>query len=417
MDVNIIVENSTQSPLGLVEYLYESNDTKDIPTYKSLLTKLVNRNNLTTCLDEITNVVEVTSPNGKVPIISLQYDKLNSVTANLKVFYSDTNLGDVEDIITGSISGATATIHYKEEDSYNSILKYKYLVEVTSGVFTDDDIEITKRITVTVGAGNIFSHFTGDFNSAGVAVDVSEYSKEDANEYKVIIDSSEYEVITKQGKSNFTREFIQDMKRVFKEKGTSKLIEMLNAGMDSEIEQTAFKYLRSIATVNSDITLSDDVSNLGAIREAYYNIYSRINGSIRRISTNTSIPNGYFVIGSSNVVAALSTILTLRPYTKKQESNVVGYLPNNALLIQDNFSLVDYVLVGTKGVDNIQNGGLIYTPYTYDLITATNTETMQDVLVPMQRFDLVRNKLDSKIDETGSDFFEVTYIDMGTITI
>lgn len=417
MDVNIIVENTTQSPYGLVEYLYEANDTADLLSYKKMLAKLVERNNKTSCIDEFTNVVDVSTPNGFVPIIGLKYDKLNAVSANLKVFYSSTDLGNVGDTITGSVSGATATIHYEEMDTYDTTSIYKYLVEVTSGTFTDADVEITKRISVTLGASNIFSNFSGKFKDASVDVNIAEYSKEDANEFKVVTEKSEYEVITKQAKNNITKEYIQDIIRVFKTKGIDTVISIIDAGMNMEIEQTAFKYLRSIATIQNDITLTRNVTELGAIRESYYNIYSRINGSIGRISTNTNISNGYFVIASSNIVGALKTILKIEPYTKKEDTNVVGYLPNGAILIEDSFSLIDYIVVGTKGVDNIQNGGLLYTPYTYDLITATNTETMQEVLVPMQRFDLVRNKLDTKIDESGSDFFEVTYVDMGTITI
>lgn len=404
-----LVEHITPSyaSQGLVTTLYEDNDTGDIASYKMLIGKLIKRSTKVSSYDEMVNTIKVAVPEGKIPTIGLKYDALNDPDwKDTVVLYTDASIGIVGDPVTAS-GGATGTILYVEDDNNDSVTTIKYLVDVTSGTFAEGEtIGVVNVIGVynnIVGTGNLLSDYDGDWSTID-----GEYNKDTLNEYKTLVGTSDIVCKTRQAKTQLTLEFIQDIKKIFNAKGVQTIINILYNAMDKQLEQRIIKFIRGIATQKPNINI-DNVNN--SLYDEYHKIYSRINTSKNRIGTATNIASGFFVVASSNVVAGLQSILTIKPYTKKENSNVVGYLPNGALLIEDGYSLDDYFAVGTKGVEDNLNGGLIYTPYSYDLVDAVDPETFKTVLVPMHRYDLVRNNLDTKKDLANqSDFFEQTVI-------
>ena len=408
---NILVENSTSaySSQGLVTMLYEDNTTGDLASYKMLLGKLIKRSEKVSIYDEMVNTFKVAVPEGKVPVIGLKYDAVNDTDwKTTKVIYVSGTIGAVGDSITSS-GGAEGTILYIEDDTSDSVTTLKVLVDVTSGTFavgeTISGETISAIYTNTVGTGNLLSGYDGDY-----AVNDGETNKDTINEYKTLISVSEYLCKTRQSKTQLTMEFIQDIKSVFKQAGVKTIINILYNAMDKHLEQRIIKYIRSIATQRADIVIDNSANSMISLKDQYYEIYSRINASKNRIGTNTNIAKGYFVTASSAVCAGLETILPIKEYKKKDNTNAVGYLPNGMLLIEDGYSIDNYFVVGTKGVEDNVNGGLVYLPYSYDLVTVTDPSDFKETLVPFHRYDLVRNKLDTKIDTTGSDFYEMTVV-------
>lgn len=419
MELDFLIENSNPSyaSQGLVTLLYEANSTDDIASYKMMLGKLIQRSEKVSVYDEMVNTIPVAIPEGKLPTIGLKYDAQNDTDwKNTVVLYVDGSIGAVGDPVTSS-GGATGTILYIEDDVNDSVTTLKVLVDVTSGTFVQGEtINITVNIlsvfTNIVGTGNLLSDYDGEW-----ATNVAEFGKDTLNQYKAQVGVSDFICKTRQARTEITAEFIQDVKNVFKARGVQTIINMLYNAMDKQLEQRIIKIIRGIATQKPNIHIVNDGTEIISIRDQYYEIYSRIGSSKNRIGTATNIQTGFFVIASSNVVANLQTILEIKPYTKKDNSNATGYLPNGALLIEDGYSLDDYFAVGTKGIEENVNGGLIYTPYSYDLVDAVNPDTLQTVLVPLHRYDVVRNNLDTKKALANqSDFFETTIVTYADIT-
>lgn len=418
-ELDFLIENCNESYAGkgLVTSLYETNDTGDIQSYKMLLGKLIKRSEKVSCYDEMVNTIPVSVPEGKLPTIGLKYDAQNDTDwKNTVVLYVDASIGAVGDPVSSS-GGATGTILYIEDDTQDSVTTLKVLVDVTSGIFASGEtinttVNILSVFTNVVGTGSLLSDYDGEW-----ATNTAEYNKDSLNQYKAQVGVSEFLCVTRQARTEITAEFIQDVKSIFKARGVQTIINMLYNAMDKQLEQKIIKIIRGIATQQSNINIDNSGTETISVKDQYFGIYSRINTSKNRIGTATNIAKGFFVTASSNVVANLQTILQIKPYTKKNNSNVVGYLPNGALLIEDGYSLDDYFVVGTKGVEEQVNGGLIYTPYSYDLVDAVNPDILQTVLVPVHRYDVVRNNLDTKKDVANqSDFFETTIVTYTDIT-
>ena len=416
IDEKTIVENCNESyaKVGLVKALYEANDTGDIASYKMLLGKLIKRSEKVSIYDEMVNTVNVAVPEGKLPTIGLKYDAQDDTDwKNTVVLHVASSIGVDGDSIVAS-GGAEGTILYIETDADDSVTVEKVLVDVTLGAFVKGEtigaVAVNEVYSNIVGTGNLLSDYDGDFSTLD-----GEYNKDTIDEYKVEVGVSDFVCKTRQARTQITAEFINDLKKIFKARGVQTIINMLYNAMDKQLEQRIIKNIRGIATQKPNINI--DNTDLASIKNQYYGIYSRINSSKNRIGTLTNIAKGFFVLASSNVVAGLETILSIKPYTKKDNTNAVGYLPNGALLIEDGYSLDDYFAVGTKGVEENVNGGLVYASYSYDLVDAIDPDTLETVLVPMHRYDIVRNNLDTKKALANqSDFFESTVVTFTDIT-
>ena len=117
-------------------------------------------------------------------------------------------------------------------------------------------------------------------------------------------------------------------------------------------------------------------------------------------------------------MAAIRTAYVLREDQKLSSLNskFAGIMQNGAYLIEDPYATSDYFVVGNSGVEEYDNGGVIYSPYLIDFVIATNTDTLQEEVAVINRYDFKRSPLDTKTVNGSSDFFEMTAVDFTSLT-
>lgn len=387
--------------------LYESNGTSDIENYAALMRDVITRVEITSTIPFVASVVPLTTPEGKLPVFSLEYDKSATSTAsNIKVFLlGSIGAFSVGDTVTGDVSAAEGNILYIEGD--------KVLVEVTSGTFQEEAIN-TATTTITsiwsnkVGVGQLFENYSGPYTtptSEGMTVTQK-------NSFALKVGNIQASSKSRDIATNLTVEYIQDLIAQYGVEAKEKVISAVSDAIKQEIEKEVFTYIRSIATQLPDMVMTDSYGTNSGLNNILHDLIIRANKSKGRIGTDTNIAGQYFVIGSSRVIGAINSVGKVVPFPEYSAKNTKlhGTLTNgNMTLIEDPFSLDDYMVVGNVGFSGFDNGGVVYSPYGIIIKEVTDSENFQEVLGITTRYDINRSPLDTKT--VGSDFFELTAVD------
>lgn len=263
----------------------------------------------------------------------------------------------------------------------------------------DDGVE------ATVNAGTMDKSTTGTHTASD-----GEDKSGDDSKFKLVVNNIDAIAKTRYGKTEFTTEFIQDLLSSYGLNGKVKLNNAIQSVITSHTDYEFVEFARRIATKNDVLDIGLTASSSTSIKESYFEIYAKVNKDIGIIGTETGTVGSYFVVASSDVCAGLSTIVLLKPIPG-QRNNVVGTLPNGAVLIEDPYSSDNYFLTGMGGNEEYDNSGIIYSPYTIDFLEAIDADTFQKKLAVMMRHTFNRNKLDSKTTDDESDFFRETVVD------
>jgi len=290
-----------------------------------------------------------------------------------------------------------------------------FAVAPTSGAVITADYEYVQSIgTISSirsnipGVGGIFKDYSGPYTTAVVETK----QKSDLNKISLVVNKLSVEAKSRELATDISVEFIQDLINMYGADGYDKIVSVLSTVIIQEIESEIFDFMKSIATPQPDLVLSNSIGASDSLESIYGDIYSRLYFSIGRIGTNTNISGKFFAIGSSNTIAALSVVGDIEQIEDAPEnSKLVGLLDGNIILIEDPYSTQDYLLVGLVGPDNMDNAGVIFSPYLIDTVFVKDSKTLEDVIAIMARYDIKRNILDTKSKAGESDFFELTNID------
>lgn len=393
--------------LGLDESeLKESiaNTSSNIASYKRLVTSLINRVKATSDLQFICSVLPTTTPEGKVYVFGnkLSGKKEVSPLANLRII----KLVDATAFTEGGfISTATAsgTILHLEDDLL--------LVQVNSGTFAGtnavDNVEtfvaskttIKSVFTASHALGTMFKNYTGQYSTLT--------AEELVDRKQIDFAMSEIDVLceTRLGSTGATLETIKDMVATHGVKYRPTIINMLEVVMKELERQDLFAFLKSTATQQPNIVLTNSYGTQSSIPEIYIDIYNRINQSVGSIGTATGISGGkYSVIASTKVYRALFTAL------KDAIAIIDGiaYLPGLIPLIEDGYSLSDYITVTLIGPEN--NSAVLFTPYDVSVAEVTDPKTFNKEVKIIDRYDIVDNPLATK-PNGKNEMCEITYIE------
>ena len=395
-------ENSNISNALIPLYKDELNETgtvTGIASYKRLLTDVIKRYQTTSPIEYITSVIPTLTPSGKVfsfgNRLSGKQSQNTVITDNLKIFKLDAVTGlNENDVITNG-TGGSATVLFIESPFV--------LVKITAGVFTANDsigaLTLQSIYNAVHMLGTLLPSYVGEYLT----------SDEIVTDYKQIdfqFGEKDIECNTKKGATGLTLETIKDLIAVFGIKYRPMLIEMLSSVMKTVELNEMFRYQRANAYARPNIVLTNSYGTNSSISLIYEDIWNRINQSIGSIGTNTGIAGNYSVSASSKVVGALKTVLKGDIY----EDEGILYLPGGIPLIEDGYSLQDYLVVSLIGPD--KNSATIFTPYDLQVVEVQNHETFNTQILVMDRFDIVDNPLVTRVnDQAKNEMMEITYID------
>jgi hypothetical protein len=419
---NIWAKNSAASYVGskiqkAIAMLSENVDS-DIETYSSVLTDVITRVGLTSIIPFISATIPGKTSSGKVPIIFSKFGGKNGKTTSTSIVkvlqVLDSSTFSVDGDITSSGTGVGKVLYVEPQQILVLVTAGSFIVGETvdnAATYATAETTIQYIFSDVVGVQKMFVNYSGAYSTAAAEA----LTKSTTNEIKINAIFASYVAKERKIMTDITLEFLQDIKAMYGVDGLDKIKTILAAAIEQEIQQEHYEYLKTIATQKPDLILHNSLGTQSGLTDIFKDIISSINRSIGIISTEVNMTGEFFVIGSSAVCAAiqLATTVVEKQEYKTLNSQYVGHMvATNAMLINDNFALEDYVLIGCAGPKGMNNSGVIFVPVSTDFVVATDPSTLEDVVGILNRYAFIRSSLDTKYDTTGaSDFYHMQVVD------
>lgn len=411
MDMNyeLLIENSIKTDSNLVKMfeqlnLEETNSATNFSNYKALVTRVIRRMQETSDFDYFCTTITTTSPNGVIPVYGEKLVGKKSddkrVSDDIKVFQFNEQIPDAVGATITNGTGGNGLVLYKDG--------VFALVEVTSGTFASGDTISTKtlqEIYINVHSmGSLLEGYSGNYSLK----DGEELIDSNEIDFQLIL--SEIECTSKILRTGITREALSDLIRMYGVTKSNSIEKSLTECILSRTRQNIFNFMKSNAVQRSDIVLLNSLGSTSGLNNIFSDLYTRIRNSIGRIGTQTGISGGkYFVVASSNVFNAIVTYMKEAVYNR----NGITFLPDDVSLIEDGYSVNDYMLVGLRGPKN--NAAVIFSPYSIDIQSVTDPETFKERIGILSRSDIINNPLYELSGYTSNPMMEYTVVDTKNI--
>lgn len=404
--------SSIQSAIGNAiarndKALNEANGSSDVEAYKSMLRAVIERTESSTVLPYISSYVQATTPEGKIPVILVKYVGKDESKVNVTILNVASSASFTEGGVISS-PAATGNVLHVEADLV--------LVETLTGTWVPGvnldnaipyvaaETTLIKSISNVVKAGTILRQYGGEYDVADAEI----MTATQKNKFRAELKFINYKARTKTIHTGFTLEALQDILAVYKD-GKEKLISAFTNIITQEVEQDYIEWLKTIATPASDCVLTASLGMQSGIRDTYTDILGKINAAIGRIRQNTSIDGDWYTITAPQTTQALRTIdLVTNTETQLVNSKYMGkHLTGGFTMVEDNYALNEYVIVGHSGIKGYDSGGALFIPYNIDVVEVVNPTTLQTEIGIKVRYDYVRSPLDTQTTASASDFFEM----------
>ncbi len=385
----------------------ETNVSANVSGYSSLVSDIVRNVNDLDDMKYFCSVIESTTPEGRIPVSSAtnlvgRDSEDGTASETLRIL----QVGDVSsftlgDAITAS-AGATIDVLFVQDGDAN---EGKFLlVRVKTGTITTVDTINGEAITNVYNAsymkGQLLTDYADDLTTADGEV------ADDLNEVEFNLQLIELESTTKKVSTKYTTELMKDLLTTFGKKLKPLLVQGMSMIIRLTNRQKVINYMKTNARVRPNISLPNSTGAQGGIEEIYEGLYARINQSIGAIGTSTGLNGKYTVIGSSNVVSGLKTLLKDKI---KMQGNVM-MMPHDVTLIEDGYSQDEYLLVALRGNQGDNNSAVIFSPYSYAIVNVTNPIDLQEHVNVFIRSDVKNNKLTAMLNGKN-EMMELTIVD------
>lgn len=229
------------------------------------------------------------------------------------------------------------------------------------------------------------------------------------------LEQTEITAKTRKLKARYSLESAQDLRNVHGLDVEAEMTNMLQYEISAEIDRELVDRINALADTNSSsYVVSGGDGQWEA--EKFRNLYTRIVKEASAIATRTRRGAGNFVVCSSNVITALSTLnnfmiqpvknggIELQPGIAK-----VGTIEGQFDIYRDTFATTDYATVGYKG-PGASNSGVIYCPYVPVMISkATEEQSFYPIIGVMTRYGLVDHLFG------GDDFYSKINVDFSGV--
>jgi len=364
--------------------LMESSTTgSDIASYLSYIDKIAIALSEETLLPYVATVYNVQSKKGHIPKTELKY--YNMVTNKRYGVIGTTGDAPVHNKITvvkriGKKNGLFSTdssvsflVEYDISDEKTIIDYYALRADVFSSFLGKgagiSDLFSTNEDKI-IGTGDDLDTDTINHGEIGIMIDIS---------------ALEYEVKSHTIPTRITSTYIMDLislmgKRHARDFINGVMIRTAKYQLDRDLIRSIIG--NSIYLKYTHVPSSEYVGlRLSALEAFIFHL-------VGKISTNTGISTGYYVICSSNVVAGLKLTKSITPIVPAPKSkSVAGKLIDGTIVIEDGFSSSDYLVVGTSGEDGI-TGGTFVSQLDLNVIDAIDPNTLEECLAVMARYDV-----------------------------
>jgi hypothetical protein len=413
MELNKIIDLVTENSTSM---LNENMGVTDIAQSPEFIGKLVKQVFSKSILSRITSVMPMKKPSGFIYNLLAYYqgkDSDNNFNNTKILFLDKAYTGDLNTNISTS-SGAVITAEHFEGNYV--------LVKIVSGVVLKGNTFTYKGIAYTVN----------EVYSSKIAVKklFKNYSavtdeNQEPNQMGITIERAPVEVGSRKIKTTITQETIQDLKAQYGDLSDDFISEIISSEVALEIDKEIIDYMRSIATIKTDLVLKN--TNSTDVIYAFNAIVAKINRELVSLSKKHGKNITGFVVCSNNIVSALISAGvmsfgksgSLDIQVLSDNDNAVGVMQQYVTVIQDKFADEDYVLVGWKQDDNNINGvdgnaGVIYSPYSLSIVDFIEPTTGRVNKMVINRYAFTRNSFDEGT-ATSSDFFSTFNVDFSSL--
>lgn len=416
--------------------------------FAPLILPLVKKLYAEALLPQIADVQPMTSPVGKVAALLSVYSGSEGSTAQSNLHpldsfllaVNDTTGLSVEDILTAA-DGTEFKIHYIEEN--------RLLVSTESGSYVPVKADVLTSVaaptnrTVSYASRNrasvkkLLKGYSGTGpDGAGRYLGYS-YGYDDSSNVKFLgFETKSINVVssTRKLKSKFSADQIIDITNLYKENGPELAAEALANEIRQEIDKEFITYLKFIAKLSTntplDLEKSIAAQPSGALQDVASELVANVFLAAEQIVKDTKRSRRVFIIADPITAALLQTSTFFIP-AKESDDNIyqVGSLGTYPLFV-DLYAepSENYVLVGYRGSNNNDgDSGVIYAPYTTNVLTAVDPATFSENLLYLDRYAIARHPQDTgNVDpnnqwgiknEGNSDFFKMFLVDFGTTTL
>ena len=413
--MNLLLENSlsiSSNLENLLTKLYEQDEineknvTADISPYKKLISDVINRRREKVNFKDICTVIETPTSKGVIPVAGMRYTGKESAngTVNTRIlFVASSSAFAVDGFIStnGTGLGIGKVLHIEGT---------KVLVDVTSGYFSKNDnldnvaVYVASKTTVTniYSANANYASFLESYDGPDTTADGEIES--DLKEIVNLINALEINCTTKSLSSGYTIETLSDAISVYGYDYKARLIETIVNLLERLDKARIFKFMRDNAYARPNIVLTNSYGVNGAILDIFGDLYVRINQSAGAIVQNSGISDDFVVVASTRIYRAIMSMAPLTEVEKKVT------LPSDMTLVEDPFSMTDYLCVALKSKGD--NSAVIYTPYSVEVQNVTDPVDFKQKVKVFSRSDVVNNPLATKQnDQSKNEMMEITYID------
>lgn len=405
----------------------ENSTSVDSATFGSLILPLVTKIYPKSLVAQICDNQVLKSSQAKVAALYSLYTgdgssaETNTHIDNSFLIIVDDGTGlNVDDIIT--ISTSTFTIRYLEKKADPSTIT-TILLSRETGSYIPIKTDTFGSATVTFATLNraaikkLFFHYTDS------------YALDDNTEVKNLGFETRTETVNTKSrkiKTKFSTEQLQDLQAIYKKDGIELATESIANEVRQEIDKELITYMKFIAEVSTtaEIALKNSYGAYpsGSLQDVSYDLVSNIYLAAERIVEDTKRNRTVFVLADPITAAFLQTN-AFHTAVETEDGNPykIGKLGIYPLFV-DLFAEPGerYVLVGYMGSFNADgDSGIIYAPYTSNLITVTDTNFKENVLY-IDRYAMVRHPQDTgniirddpwnSANASNSDFFKMFFV-------
>ena len=239
---------------------------------------------------------------------------------------------------------------------------------------------------------------TGNFNEVGI-----EFSK------KLI------EAVSRQLGASFSLQSMQDIKALHEIDLKMEVVEVLQYETTAELDRELLSAMKSVSIdtdeeIGGGDVLVVDIANAVGInpdnRQITAVVINAIMLAANTVAKKTRRGRANFVVVAPSVA---SIVQSATPYFTANvakvdpgiilsgaESTEIGKINNQITVYLDQFATTDYALVGYKGTNRVSDSGIIFSPYTMNVIQeAVAQENFQPRVGVMSRYAITTNLLDA----------------------
>lgn len=393
--------------------------------YASLVLPLVKKIYGKSLISQIADIQPTKSPIAKVAALYSLYSgdgnsaENNTHIDNSYIIVVDNTTGlSIDDIIT--IGTSTFKIHYIEDLKLLISRETDTYIPVKTDTFSGKTISYASMNRASIK--KLFKNYTGSYA----------YGNDDNNRVNYLGFETRTETVNtvaRKIRTKYSQEQMQDIFAVYKEKMIDLVTESMANEVRYETDKELIRYMKFIAQLTSNpIVLTNSYGSFksGSLADVSYDIVANIYLAAEKIVKDTKRNRTVFVLADPVTSAFLQTN-AFHTSVDPEEGNPykIGKLGIYPLYV-DLFAEPSehYVIVGYMGSSE-QDGdsGIIYSPYTSQIVTATDTNFKENVII-IDRYAIIRHPQDSGnvvrddawniANEGNSDFFKMFLIDYAT---